>query len=56
MLPFNNTGHAREGRLVGDGGADNESYGLLGISGGGWLGLKLRVMSELDSFGNCWHE
>lgn len=47
MLPFNDIGHAREGRLVGDGGVD-----FLGFQ----VGLKLRGMSELDSFGNCWHE
>lgn len=39
---------------VGDG--DNEPCGFVGISGSGWLGLKLRGRSELDSFGSCWHE
>lgn len=54
MLPFNEIECAREERLEGD--EDSESYGFVGISGSGWLGLKLRARSGLDSFGNCWHE
>lgn len=56
MLPFNEIGRAREERLVGDGGQDNDSYGLAGIARGSWLGLKLRGRSELVSFRSCWHE
>lgn len=33
---------------------NSESYGIVGISGSGWLGLKLRGRS--DSFGSCWHD
>lgn len=45
MLPFNEIGHAKEERLVGDGDRDGESYGFVEISGGGCLGLKLRGRS-----------
>lgn len=45
MLPFNEIGHAKEERLVGDGDEDSESYGFVEISGGGWIGLKLRGKS-----------
>lgn len=36
--------HLMRERLMGDD-EDNESYGFVGISGGGWLGLKLRGRS-----------
>lgn len=45
MLPFNEIGHARKERLVGDGDEDSQSYGFVEIAGGGWLGLRLRGKS-----------
>lgn len=43
MLPFNDIGHAREGRLVGDGGVD-----FLGFQ----VGLKLRGAGEKSRAGD----
>lgn len=48
MLPFNEIGHAKEKSLVGDVDEDSESYVFVEISGGSWLGLKLRGLKTFE--------